>query len=497
MARSGTKKRDYAVNRHKRHRIKRPTKHKREDRFRFREEMIRSLDDLELGGFIPAYSELKELFDDPQKMIDYCISKETFRVPKSCPRCEKPVKLGARHTVRCRRPSCAYTMPMICQRCESDNMTPSWESNGQIKCTDCSDCKWQWRPGVEFERSIFRNSFAQQCNIPKNVLMHLLWLWLHKVPTGTAAVMLMLNEETTSQWYKTFRRMVAEMIDNDEAGESLMLGGYDEDGNPIVVEADESKFARRKYNRGRRVKGSWVIGMVERTKQRRCAMVVVETRDAKVCCEIIKKYIRPGSIIHTDMWGGYNPINKLGLDYQHRTLNHSKEFVSVKEDGTVVHTQTIEGNWGTMKKSIPIHKRNGADLQDCLFEFMWRRANAGNLWLALLRGLAKVRFAVPELLRVDEIDTPWEKTDVLVNIEDCVDYDSANTEETESDSDNEVNNGNAASRHPTRQPVADAVTSADWWRERREEQRQQEEQDAVDRKLKGGVETKEGSSGVI
>ncbi|KAM0673920.1 hypothetical protein GVAV_002438 [Gurleya vavrai] len=43
-----------------------------------------------------------------------------------------------------------------------------------------------------------------------------------------------------------------------------MLGG-----NNIIVECDESLFGKRKYNRGRLRKQTWVVGFVEKTDERK------------------------------------------------------------------------------------------------------------------------------------------------------------------------------------------------------------------------------------
>ncbi|KAG0439327.1 hypothetical protein DMUE_2510 [Dictyocoela muelleri] len=40
-------------------------------------------------------------------------------------------------------------------------------------------------------------------------------------------------------------------------------------GPGIVVEIDESKFGKRKYNRSHLVTGSWILGGVERSSERR------------------------------------------------------------------------------------------------------------------------------------------------------------------------------------------------------------------------------------
>jgi len=214
----------------------------------------------------------------------------------------------------------------------------------------------------------------------------------------------------------------------DEDGEELQFGGIDDQGNPIIAEADETKMGKRKCYKGRLVRANWVIGMVERTPQQRCASAVVEKQDASVCVAVTRKHIKPGSQTHSDEWAGCNPAPRMeGHDCTHRKVKHKKEFVNTT-DGFRTHTQTTEGTNRAIKCKIPAHKRNGADPQDCPFEFMWRMANAGKLWSALLKGLATARHQAQELLRVDEVEDPWEPTDVLINVDDCEDCCSSDTD---------------------------------------------------------------------
>ena len=65
------------------------------------------------------------------------------------------------------------------------------------------------------------------------------------------------------------------------------------------VEIDESKFGRRKYNRGRSVDGQWVFGGIER-ESGAVFMVPVDKRDKETLLPQIKQWILPGSIIHSD-----------------------------------------------------------------------------------------------------------------------------------------------------------------------------------------------------
>ena len=76
------------------------------------------------------------------------------------------------------------------------------------------------------------------------------------------------------------------------------------------------------------------------------------------------------------------------FDYTHNTVNH--EYTYVAEDGT--HTNTIEGTWFGVKQNIKPRQRTAKLLDLHLFEFMWRRENAGNLWNALVDALVHTKY---------------------------------------------------------------------------------------------------------
>lgn len=85
-------------------------------------------------------------------------------------------------------------------------------------------------------------------------------------------------------------------------------------GDGRVVEIDESKFGRRKYNRGHRVEGQWVFGGYERGSGR-VFMVPVEERSSAVLLPIIENWILPGTTIISDCWKAYDCLEDEG--YRH------------------------------------------------------------------------------------------------------------------------------------------------------------------------------------
>ncbi|KAK3873925.1 hypothetical protein Pcinc_021103 [Petrolisthes cinctipes] len=118
-----------------------------------------------------------------------------------------------------------------------------------------------------------------------------------------------------------------------------------------IVEIDESKFGRRKYNVGRLVEGQWVFGGICR-QTRAVFLVPVEKRDRETLLNVIKERVEPGTTIISDCWRAYNCLEEEG--YRHLTVNHSINFV---DPNTHAHTNTIERLWREAKRKVPLFGR--------------------------------------------------------------------------------------------------------------------------------------------
>lgn len=60
-------------------------------------------------------------------------------------------------------------------------------------------------------------------------------------------------------------------------------------GNGVIVEIDEAKFGRRKYNRGRLITGQWLFAGVER-HTKKMFIIPVPSRKAEVLLPLIEKH---------------------------------------------------------------------------------------------------------------------------------------------------------------------------------------------------------------
>lgn len=123
--------------------------------------------------------------------------------------------------------------------------------------------------------------FLLECLTLKNTL-YLAYLWLSKTLVSSAIIHVSCSSATAIAYYDYFRQLIADLIDENQS----IIGGEE-----VVVEIDETKVGKRKYNKSHRVDGVWVVGGVERTKKRCVFAVNVEKRDNKTLLDVIKKHV--------------------------------------------------------------------------------------------------------------------------------------------------------------------------------------------------------------
>ena len=112
------------------------------------------------------------------------------------------------------------------------------------------------------------------------------------------------------------------------------------------------------------------FGGREKHDKTKIFMVPIHNYKQSTLLPIIQKWIKPGTIIHSDCWKAYSKLSKLG--YTHVTVNHSKEFKNVE---SAACTNCIESEWHHAKVFMPnygVHKGLHAGYPT---EFMWKRMN--------------------------------------------------------------------------------------------------------------------------
>jgi hypothetical protein len=136
-----------------------------------------------------------------------------------------------------------------------------------------------------------------------------------------------------------------------------------------IVEIDETYIGgRRKGNEGKFDNKTAVIGMVEKKKgSGQVKAIATKRANATVALPFIRAVAKQGSEIQSDESKIYHRVKR---EYIHRYINHSQEVYS--KDG--ISTNTIEGFWSQMKRSIDetYHCVSPKYLQLYVNEFVYR-----------------------------------------------------------------------------------------------------------------------------
>ncbi len=274
---------------------------------------------------------LLPIFEKEEIAIKYLVEKEIIDETTKCWRCKSTMKINYKERLyRCNKASCRKKI------------------------------------------SIFKDTIFEGKKLPLNILLQIAYGYLSKNPIQSIMDFTGCSANTITEWTSIIR---------DACTQSLTYTTQKIGGEEIIVEIDETKLGKRKYNRGHRVEGVWCICGIERTEAKRCFVIPVENRNADTIKTIIENYVEPGSIIYTDCWKAYNePCDELG--FTHLTVNHSKGF---KDPITGVHTNTVEGFNNALKVGIRPRNRNTTGIEEHVGFFIWNRNNKHNKWDSFLK----------------------------------------------------------------------------------------------------------------
>lgn len=182
--------------------------------------------------------------------------------------------------------------------------------------------------------STLHSTIFSKMKLPLHIQLHLLNYFILKMPSNTIASTLQITRNTTTLYSKISRKYIK---NKEQFSKNIKTGGRNK-----IVEIDESKILNRKYNKGHKVEGCWIIGGIEKSilknkiKNEKMFLVLIEKRDIDGIDTIINLYAEKGITIHTDCWKGYNNLKNMG--YKHKTVDHKKYF---NDPNVGVHTNTI------------------------------------------------------------------------------------------------------------------------------------------------------------
>ena len=325
---------------------------------------------------LPSYDVLHDIFQNEAAAVTFMIENgllDFFDSRTFCPKCEAVVK------------------------CDFVTQWPTARQETQLP-NNCKKLRCKSRHVV----GLFRNTLFEK-HIPKHKILHVIYLFLQKAPQRMIESMTGLARKTVTWLLKTLREACEKAYFHD------LEGGERVGGPGIIVQIDEAKYGKRKYNRGHRIDGNWVFGAIEyiegpggKMQAGNFFACVVEERTEEYLKPIIETHIAPGSLIYSDCWKAYDkiaewkwlpPIEGAELVNRytgHQRVCHQYEFKAI--DGT--HTNLIEGYWRVSKSDIPNRYYHDAEnLQEYLFYSMWRAKWRGDLWNGIISTLQIIRFS--------------------------------------------------------------------------------------------------------
>ena len=170
--------------------------------------------------------ELLNITDDQQATLEFLLQWGMIDEAPLCSHCGKHSKL-------------------VYETNRSGNLKPFWM------------CRNQGISKHKFNKSVVRNSFFKGSKLNLQQLLRIIYCFCAKSTNEFVVGEFGISEETVVDWYSYLRQVCLEWaVEKTRNGQKIGGAGK-------AVEIDESMFGKRKFNQGRKTKGSWVVGGVE------------------------------------------------------------------------------------------------------------------------------------------------------------------------------------------------------------------------------------------
>ena len=171
----------------------------------------------------------------------------------------------------------------------------------------------------------------KRCKLPRKLQLRLLENFVLQVTARSAADVHGIQANTVALFYRKIRLVIAERLE----AEAVPFAGE--------IEVDESYFGGvRKGPRGRGAAGKVpVFGLLKRGGKV-YALPTTDTRE-KTLLPIIRRKIRPDSVVYTDGHPSYNVLDV--SEFHHVRINHAEHFANGRK-----HINGIENFWNQAKR---------------------------------------------------------------------------------------------------------------------------------------------------
>lgn len=256
---------------------------------------------------------------------------------------------------------------MLCSECINKEMKLERIRNlKRWRCTKCSNT-----------RSILHNTILENCNKTLNEIIDLIYFWsLDLTQCKTKHEANTNSSKTVFNWYKKLSLQSYFIM---RTIKTTKIGGVGR-----IIEVDEAKFSKRKFNVGRAVRSPWVIGGVD-IHSGEMFFVEVIRRNSETIKQVLTENIEIGSTVITDCWAGY--VNLESYGYFHLKVNHSENFI---DPLTGANTQAIENRWSVLKRKMRARFiTSKSDLSLMFAEFLFKLKFKNDSFIKLMENLNK------------------------------------------------------------------------------------------------------------